>query len=440
MCFLFGLVVIVNAMSRSSELYMNKMIHDTYKTSSLQEGIENSMQSILYLPGAIASTIIYNKYSLKTGIMFGVLFQTVGSCFKLLLKADMVYFMFIGQAFWSIAYPFIIIPTTLVSLNWFEDSKRVLMISILVTWWFFGSVLGNGLSSIIVEKNSKDQEDNKETIFKIYTFLASASAAIFLLVVFTFRSRPRNPPSSAAVVYRDDDILGTYRALYKNRQFRFLCLSHTFYFALIPAIYLSRIDIIKPYGYTQEQADRSGFISISWGLVGSLLCGLFLHKTKMYKTANILIGLFLLIANATMIGALRWWYIAFTINLAVIGFFGFPITTIWYAYACEIAYPLKETTVTGVYTTFGEVFGIGIGYISVYLARHVEGETGSVLCLCVIIFSLLIGTICAFMMKPIEYEEITSSQISKPFFIKFYFSFCFIYGVKGICLLREDTK
>ena len=165
MCFLFGLVVIINAMSRSSELYMNKIIHDTYKTTSFLEGLENSMQSILYLPWTIFSTIIYNKYSLKTGIIIGMFFQTIGSGLKLLIKADVFWFMFIGQVFWSIAYPFILISITLVALNWFEDSKRVFMISILVTWWFLGTVLGSGFSSIIVDENSKDHEINKQTIF-----------------------------------------------------------------------------------------------------------------------------------------------------------------------------------------------------------------------------------------------------------------------------------
>ena len=130
--------------------------------------------------------------------------------------------------------------------------------------WFLGIVSGAGLSSIIIDKIYQDKS-HEGSIFKVYLILACASVVIFLLVLLTFQDKPKCAPSPAAIVYRDDDILGTYSELFKNREFILLNFSHMFYFVLIPALYIIRVQLLKSYGYSPLDADKATIMNLSSG-------------------------------------------------------------------------------------------------------------------------------------------------------------------------------
>ena len=59
--------------------------------------------------------------------------------------------------------------------------------------------------------------------------------------------------------------------------------------------------IARMFGFTNDEIDIMLLINVSCGVIGSLGLGVFLEKSKLYKTSNVLIGVMSAIATASLI-------------------------------------------------------------------------------------------------------------------------------------------
>lgn len=414
---LYGLVMFTSSMLRSSDLHIKKYIKDIYGLDELRVRFVSALYSIIFIPSMLIGTIVFNKYSLKVGVIWGWVLQTLGAATKMLIQVHYT-FLFIGQGMWAIAYAFIMLPPAMIAVAWFEDSKRVLAIAVWVSFSFFGIAEGYGFTELFINTDQQDDAVKQSQIFYSYLIQTWIVAGILMVVVLTFTSEPQYPPSSSATVYRDDDILGTYRTLFKNRQFMLLCFSHCFYYVAVTALWLNLRSISSPFGYSMHNSDLAELINVAWGVLGSLWLGYLLFKFKMYKTANIGIGIFTFLSLCCLVPAMYSSNEAFWVMLAIVGFFSFPVVTIWYIYAAEIAYPLKETTVTGIFISFGETISTGISYILFFEIDNTDGKNGSMLWIAIIWACVLMGVLCASFMRPVTPWEIESWEVVTGSFMK----------------------
>ena len=113
-----------------------------------------------------------------------------------------------------------------------------------------------------------------------------------------------------------------------------------------------------------HEIDYMELISVNFGIAGSILLGLFLHFTKLLKTSNAVLGILYLISSLQLFWALRTGYEATKIIYCIIGFVQYPIITLSYIYAVEIAYPLRETTVLSFLRGSCLLFGESVKYLS----------------------------------------------------------------------------
>ena len=82
MLFVLVLVILSNAMGRTSELHIKTLIIRRYNFNDYTVRLLQGLYAILYMPGAIFGTIIYNRYSLRTGILVGTALTAIGAGFK----------------------------------------------------------------------------------------------------------------------------------------------------------------------------------------------------------------------------------------------------------------------------------------------------------------------------------------------------------------------
>ena len=83
--------------------------------------------------------------------------------------------------------------------------------------------MGLGIGFIISKFFIADEEIDPET-FKTKVFWsllpqAGLSLVLSLLTLFTFKKKPKTPPSKIATYPRDDDILGCFRELVMDPQY-----------------------------------------------------------------------------------------------------------------------------------------------------------------------------------------------------------------------------
>ena len=155
------------AMCRTSEMHIRNIIVRRYEFDLNTFRVIQSLYAVIYIPGAIIGTIIFNKYSLRTGVLVGSVLTVLGSGLKILISQNWV-FMPIGHCINAFAFPIIAITPARFAVVWFEDSKRVIAISALLSSAFLGIAHGYGLTEMIIDRTKIDEEDDEYHVFLTY--------------------------------------------------------------------------------------------------------------------------------------------------------------------------------------------------------------------------------------------------------------------------------
>lgn len=248
----------------------------------------------------------------------------------------------------------------------------------------------------------------KENILYEFITQTSISVVIALIIIFTFKSAPKTPPSEMANVERDDDILGTYRLVLTNKDFIKVSIIYWLYASIISSVEEHLILFAEDFGYSEKKSTTFLVTFISGGILGTFVFGAALSRKKWYKRIYSTIGLLTAINLAIL-----WILLENGKKIATIGMFfmfGFwilPNLTIWYWYASEIAFPLKETTFSGVFLIFAEIssFLASIG-TSIFVEKFMNNSKGSLLVFLFLIFLALFGFLTSLFMVPVDYDKL----------------------------------
>ena len=114
----------------------------------------------------------------------------------------------------------------------------MLVIAIFVSVAYSAFNKAFGITTLLVNIQ-KDEHSDKMKLIAVFSIKAGFSVLIAIFMLLTFRSGPSVPPSRAADIYRDDDILGTYRQLFLSREFVLLTLSQAFYYIMLTSLNLN---------------------------------------------------------------------------------------------------------------------------------------------------------------------------------------------------------
>uniref|UniRef100_A0A3Q3VKJ6 Major facilitator superfamily (MFS) profile domain-containing protein n=1 Tax=Mola mola TaxID=94237 RepID=A0A3Q3VKJ6_MOLML len=211
-------------------------------------------------------------------------------------------------------------------------------------------------------------DDINELAYHIRTmFYISAGVAtvLFVLVIIVFQEKPAIPPTQAQAQARNIPPEGySYTAsvlrLLRNKPFMLLVVSYGLNVGSFYAIstLLNRM-IIEHYPGEEVTAGRIGLTIVVAGLVGSLICGIWLDKTKTYK------GTIFIVYLLTLTGMLIF---TFTLNLGhlwvvfitagVLGLFMTGYVPLGFEFAVELTYPESEGTSSGLLNCSAQIFGI----------------------------------------------------------------------------------
>ena len=249
----------------------------------------------------------------------------------------------------------------LLATKWFEDSKRVIVICFTYMIAFLASDHSFGVNRWVLDNVGDNDE---KALFVLFSIKASLSLLICIITFLTFRSKPSLPPSEAATVYRDNDILGTIRQLYANKQFMLLSLTHVFYFTAFNIMRKNVEEMIVIYNSSLSDDDKYNLTMCltSGGILGTFSLGVFLYLTQYYKTANIFIGILSIVSWILILFVFKKDFTSISIAYGFIGFSSFTITPFWLIYSVEVAYPLKETTVVGLVKGIASGISSAIAY------------------------------------------------------------------------------
>ncbi|XP_034381421.1 feline leukemia virus subgroup C receptor-related protein 2 isoform X2 [Cyclopterus lumpus] len=227
-----------------------------------------------------------------------------------------------------------------------------------------GIAIGFLLPPILVP-NVDDVEELGYHIRIMFYISAGVATFIFILVVILFQEKPELPPSQAQAQARNispDEYSYTASILnlLRNKPFMILMVS---YGLIIGSFYsistlLNRM-IIEHYPGEEVNAGRIGLTIVVAGMAGSLICGIWLDRTKTYKQTSLAVYFFSLIGMLFYTFTLNLGYLwVVFITAGILGFFMTGYLPLGFEFAVELTYPESEGTSSGLLNCSAQIFGI----------------------------------------------------------------------------------
>ncbi|XP_036406353.1 feline leukemia virus subgroup C receptor-related protein 2-like isoform X2 [Megalops cyprinoides] len=356
---------------------------------------------LTYIPFIFPITWLLDKKGLRVIALVATAMNCVGTWIKVAsVRPDLFGVTMLGQFACALAQVFILGMPSRIASVWFGSEEVSTACSIGV----FGNQLGIAIGFLvppILVPNVEDMDELAHHISVMFYMTAGVATLLFILVALTFQERPDIPPTQAQVVARSippdqysymDSIL----RLLRNRPFVLLILTYGLNVGCFYAVgtLLNRM-IIEHYPGEEVNAGRIGLTIVIAGMVGSLICGIWLDRTKTYKQTTLAIYLM------SLVGMLVY---AFTLDLGhlwvvfitggALGFFMTGYLPLGFEFAVELTYPESEGTSSGLLNCSAQVFGI-IFTISQGKVIDTFGTLAGNIFLCIFLFigSIMTGFI-----------------------------------------------
>eukprot|EP00069_Balaena_mysticetus_P000370 bmy_03516T0 len=199
----------------------------------------------------------------------------------------------------------------------------------------------------------------------MFYIIAGVATLLFILVIIVFKEKPKHPPSRAqslsyALASPDASYLSSIVRLFKNLNFVLLIITYGLnagaFYAL--STLLNRM-VILHYPGEEVNAGRIGLTIVISGMLGAMISGIWLDRTKTYKETTLVVYIMTLVGMVvyTLTLNLGHLWVVF-ITAGAMGFFMTGYLPLGFEFAVELTYPESEGISSGLLNMSAQVFGI----------------------------------------------------------------------------------
>ncbi|XP_067151782.1 heme transporter FLVCR2 [Apteryx mantelli] len=357
---------------------------------------------LTYIPLLFPVAWLLDKWGLRPIALAGSALNGLGAWVKLgSLKPHLFPITVLGQVICSLAQVFILGMPSHIASVWFGSHEVSTACSIAV----FGNQLGVALGFLVppvMVPNVEDEEKLAYHISIMFFMTAGVATALFILVVIVFREKPLHPPSRAQALIQsrppeEYSYVQSILRLVCNTSFMLLMVTYglnTGCFYSLSTL-LNRM-VIHHYPGEEVNAGRIGLIIVLSGMVGALISGIWLDRTKTYKQTTLVVYIMSLVGMVvyTFTLSLGHLWVVF-VTAGVLGFFMTGYLPLGFEFAAELTYPESEGTSSGLLNVSAQIFGIAFTISQGQIMDHFGTKAGN-LFLCSFLF---LGTIMTAFIK-----------------------------------------
>ncbi|XP_009317769.1 PREDICTED: feline leukemia virus subgroup C receptor-related protein 2 [Pygoscelis adeliae] len=272
----------------------------------------------------------------------------------------------LGQVICSLAQVFILGMPSRIASVWFGSHEVSTACSIAV----FGNQLGIAVGFLVppvLVPNVEDVEKLAYHISVMFFMTAGVATALFILVVIVFKEKPPHPPSRAQALIQSrptEKYSYVQSILHLFRNTNFLLLMVTYGLNTVISTGTS-VPGGCPHSCSggrrgeEVNAGRIGLTIILSGMVGALISGIWLDRTKTYKQTTLIVYIMSLagmIAYTFTLSLGHLWVVFVTAGM--LGFFMTGYLPLGFEFAAELTYPESEGTSSGLLNVSAQIFGI----------------------------------------------------------------------------------
>ncbi|XP_021246071.1 feline leukemia virus subgroup C receptor-related protein 1-like isoform X2 [Numida meleagris] len=261
-----------------------------------------------------------------------------------------------------------------------------------------GTAIGFLLPPVLVPNTPDDIDLMAHNISIMFYGTAIVSTLLFFLTGVVFEEKPKYPPSHSQALLQamppeDYSYKQSIINLVRNVPFVLLLISYgimtgTFYSV---STLLNQM-IVTHYEGEEVNAGRIGLTLVVAGMVGSIICGLWLDYTKTYKQTTLIVYILSFIGMVVFTFTLDLGYLILVfVTGGVLGFFMTGYLPLGFEFAVEITYPESEGTSSGLLNASAQIFGIVFTLVQGKLTTDYSPRAGN-LFLCAWLFVGIILT------------------------------------------------
>lgn len=355
-----------------------------YGASGLQIGILSMSFMIVFIFVSVPASWIIDKYGIKIGVgigavltgVFGLLRSVVGNNYEWAL------IMQIGIA---VGQPFLLNAITKLAARWFIMEERATAAGLATLSMYIGPLAGMLLTPFLLKLQGFS------TMMNTYGIISAVGALVFL--IFS-REKPPTPPCHDFQEERSLVYDGLKDSL-KNKNFITLLVVFFIGLGIFNSVTTWIEDIVKPRGFSTDDAGLTGGLMIIGGIIGALIMPYVSDKTQKRR-------LFIIIA---LIGAtIGLAGVAFAENYTllmassfVLGYFLLSAGPIGFQFGAEITHPASEGTSNGLLILAGQISGIGFIFGMEMMKDHTTGSMSKPLIIMIVLS--FIGFLLTFLLK-----------------------------------------
>ena len=165
-----------NALAWISIAPISTTVQEVYGVSDFEVNLVSLIFLILFLPGMLSSTFIFDRWGLRNGLIIGSILQAVGASLKYFINQGF-WIVLLGQGFIGLAQPYFLDSPSMVATFWFEDKLREIAITCGTNFNTIGIAFGFILPTFFV-----DTEASTETLKSqiSMSLLVQGAIAVFL--------------------------------------------------------------------------------------------------------------------------------------------------------------------------------------------------------------------------------------------------------------------
>ncbi|NXE33197.1 FLVC2 protein, partial [Ptilorrhoa leucosticta] len=320
---------------------------------------------LIYIPLLFPVAWLLDKRGLRLIALAGSALNAVGAWVKLgSLKPHLFPVTVMGQVICAVAQVFILGMPSRIASVWFGSHEVSTACSIAV----FGNQLGIAAGFLVPPVLIPNVEDVEKLAYHIsimFFMTAGVASALFILVIIVFKEKPPNPPSRAQASIQsrltaEYSYMQSILRLLRNANFLLLMVTYGLNVGCFYALstLLNRM-VIHHYPGEEVNAGRIGLTIILSGMVGALISGIWLDKTKTYKQTTLVVYIMSLVGMIiyTFTLSLGHLWVVF-VTAGSLGFFMTGYLPLGFEFAAELTYPESEGTSSGLLNVSAQIFGI----------------------------------------------------------------------------------
>ncbi|XP_051879904.1 feline leukemia virus subgroup C receptor-related protein 2-like isoform X2 [Pristis pectinata] len=399
---LFSCYSLCNAFQWIQYGIINNIFMKYYSVTSFTIDWLAMIYFVVYIPTIFPVTWLLDKKGLRVIALCGSGLNCCGAWIKIAsVRPDLFAVTFLGQAVCGIAQVFILGMPSRIASVWFGSHEVSTACSIAV----FGNQLGVAVGFLvppILVPNIDDLDKLTYHINVMFYGTAGVATLLFVLVILVFQEKPDIPPSQAqAAIHasppQDYSYIQSILQMIKNLPFFLLIVTYGIntgsYYAV--STLLNKM-VLTHYPGEELNAGRIGLTIVVSGMVGSIICGIWLDKTQTYKQTTLVVY-FLSFAGMVVftftldLGHL--WVVFLTAGL--LGFFMTGYLPLGFEFGAELTYPESEGTSSGLLNESAQVFGIIFTISQGKLIDHFGTKAGNSF----IFVFLFVGTVLTAIIK-----------------------------------------